>query len=169
MDEQRTSGQLHRSGPEPGLLADSRTETFAFVKMLRDYQPEAAFDGHEFGNNQAGDLPVLGTSTVRRSSSTKDLIEGWLYAQGSVDGWYCPYGCQGGGAVGLSQETILRNTMGLKNVVGALLEARSAGGDTAVRRWRQHTEQPEAQDTSALNNYHEFLDYFLANQSEIIE
>ena len=25
-------------------------ETFAFVQMLRDYRPESAFDGHEFGN-----------------------------------------------------------------------------------------------------------------------
>jgi len=110
-------------------------ETFAFVKMLRDYRPEAGFDGHEFGNDQAGDLPVLYPRHLNVAgpvfSQAKDLIEGWLYEQGSVDGWwYCPYGCQGGGAVGLSQETILRNTMGLKNVVGALLEARSAGGET---------------------------------------
>ncbi|HSJ93229.1 MAG TPA: M14 family zinc carboxypeptidase, partial [Gaiellaceae bacterium] len=34
-------------------------ETFSFVEMLRDYTPQAAFDGHEFGNNNAGDLPVL--------------------------------------------------------------------------------------------------------------
>ena len=34
-------------------------ETFAFVEMLRDYTPEAGFDGHEFGNSQAGDLPML--------------------------------------------------------------------------------------------------------------
>ena len=27
--------------------------------MMRDYSPEAAFDGHEFGNSRAGDLPVL--------------------------------------------------------------------------------------------------------------
>ena len=47
-------------------------ETFAFVKMLRDYQPEAVFDGHEFGNNQAGDLPVLYPAPQRaRRSSTR--------------------------------------------------------------------------------------------------
>ena len=110
-------------------------ETFAFVEMLRDYRPEAGFDGHEFGNNEAGDLPVLYPRHLNVAGpvfgQAKDLIEGWLYEQGSVDGWwYCPYGCEGGGAVSLSQETILRNTMGLKNVVGALLEARSAGGAT---------------------------------------
>jgi hypothetical protein len=46
-------------------------ETFSFVEMMRDYEPEAAFDGHEFGNSRAGDLPVLrrGTSTSRSRSS----------------------------------------------------------------------------------------------------
>ena len=90
-------------------------ETFAFVQMMRDYKPEAAFDGHEFGNNQAGDLPVLPPRhlNVARSihDESRNMIEDWLYEHGSADGWwYCPYGCQNGGAVGLSQETILRNT-----------------------------------------------------------
>jgi Zinc carboxypeptidase len=150
-------------------------ETFAFVKMLRDYRPEAGFDGHEFGNDLAGDLPVLYPRHLNVAgpvfSQAKDLIEGWLYEQGSVDGWwYCPYGCEGGGAVGLSQETILRNTMGLKNVVGALLEARSAGGATRPSDGGANTPNSRKRKTySALNNYHEFLDYYLANQSEIIE
>jgi hypothetical protein len=92
-------------------------ETFAFVEMMRDYDPEAAFDGHEFGNNQAGDLPVLPPRhlNVARSifDQSKSMIEDFLYTHGSDDGWwYCPYGCQNGGAVGLSQETILRNTLG---------------------------------------------------------
>ncbi len=150
-------------------------ETFAFVNMLSDYQPEAAFDGHEFGNNQAGDLPVLFPRHLNVPepvfTQAKDLIEGWLYEQGSVDGWwYCPYGCEGGGAVGLSQETILRNTLGLKNVVGALLEARSAGGATRPSDGGANTPNSrKRKGYSALNNYHEFLDYFGANQSEIIQ
>src|ERR687895_14132 len=110
-------------------------ETFAFVEMLRDYKPEAAFDGHEFGNSQAGDLPTLWPRHLNVAESvmgeSKSLVENWLYTNGSEDGWwYCPYGCQNGGAVGLSQETILRNTMGLKNSVSMLLEARSSGGST---------------------------------------
>jgi hypothetical protein len=143
--------------------------------MLRDYRPEAGFDGHEFGNIQAGDLPVLFPRHLNVAepvfSQAKDLIEGWLYEQGSADGWwYCPYGCQGGGAVGLSQETILRNTFGLKNVVGALLEARSAGGETRPSDGNANTPTSRKRKTySALNNYHEFLDYFLENQSEIIQ
>lgn len=150
-------------------------ETFAFVEMLRDYHPAAAFDGHEFGNNQAGDLPVLYPRHLNVArpifDHAKDLIEGWLYEQGSVDGWwYCPYGCQNGGAVGLSQETILRNTLGLKNVVGALLEARSAGGDTRPADGGANAPSSrKRKGYSALFNYHEFLDYFRANQSTITQ
>jgi hypothetical protein len=150
-------------------------EPFAFVKMLRDYQPVSGFDGHEFGNIQAGDLPVLFPRHLNVAepvfNQAKDLVEGWLYEQGSVDGWwYCPYGCQGGGAVGLSQETILRNTFGLKNVVGILLEARSAGGATRPSDGGANTTNSrKRKGYSALYNYHEFLDYFRANQSEIIQ
>jgi hypothetical protein len=150
-------------------------ETFAFVEMLRDYRPEAAFDGHEFGNIQAGDLPVLYPRHLNVAqpvfNQAKNMIEGWLYAEGSVDGWwYCPYGCQDGGAVGLSQETILRNTLGLKNVVGALLEARSAGGATRPADGGANTPDSRKRKTySALYNYHEFLDYYRANQSDIVQ
>lgn len=150
-------------------------ETFGFVKMMRDYRPEAGFDGHEFGNILAGDLPVLFPRHLNVAgpvfSQSKDMIENSLYEQGSADGWwYCPYGCEGGGAVGLSQETILRNTMGLKNVVGALLEARSAGG--ATRPFDGSADTPNSRKRkgySALNNYHLFFDYYLAHRSEIIE
>ena len=150
-------------------------ETFGFTEMLRDYQPEAAFDGHEFGNSQAGDLPVMFPRHLNVAESVhfqaKDLVENWLYEEGSDDGWwYCPYGCQGGGAVGLSQETILRNTLGLKNVVGILLEARSAGGATRPNDGGANTAQSRKRKTfSALYTYHQFLDYFRANQTEIAQ
>jgi Zinc carboxypeptidase len=148
-------------------------ETFGFVRMLRDYQPVAGFDGHEFGNNQAGDLPVLFPRHLNVAppvfNQAKDLVEGWLYEQGSEDGWwYCPYGCQGGGAVGLSQETILRNTMGLMNVVGILLEARSAGGPTRPAETTSPANR-QRKTFSALYNYHEFFDYYLANAADIIQ
>jgi hypothetical protein len=148
-------------------------ETFGFVRMLRDYQPVAGFDGHEFGNNQAGDLPVLFPRHLNVAppvfDQAKDLVEGWLYKKGSEDGWwYCPYGCQGGGAVGLSQETILRNTMGLMNVVGILLEARSAGGPTRPAETTSPANR-KRKTFSALYNYHEFFDYYLANEADIIQ
>ena len=146
-------------------------ETFAFSAMLRDYTPEAAFDGHEFGNRRAGDLPVLPPRHLNVARSIFDtslgMIEGWMYGNGSQDGWwYCPYGCEGGGAVGLSQETILRNTMGLKSTVGSLLEARSSGGETRPNE----TNAPEnrrRKTYSALYTYQQFFDYYRANQAAV--
>jgi hypothetical protein len=146
-------------------------ETFAFVKMMRDYEPEAAFDGHEFGNSRAGDLPVLPPRhlNVARSifDQSRNMIEGWMYGNGSADGWwFCPYGCEGGGAVGLSQETILRNTMGLKSVVGSLLEARSSGGPTRPNESTAPNNR-RRKSYSALYTYQEFLDYQHVNQRAI--
>jgi Zinc carboxypeptidase len=148
-------------------------ETFAFIEMLRDYDPEAAFDGHEFGNNQAGDLPVLPPRHLNVAQSifdeSKSMIEDFFYEQGSADGWwYCPYGCQNGGAVGLSQETILRNLLGLKSVVGSLLEARSAGGTTRPNEGNAPNNR-RRKTYSALYTYQQFLDYQLANQAEIAQ
>jgi hypothetical protein len=146
-------------------------ETFALAAMVRDYTPEAAFDGHEFGNSEAGDLPTLMPRHLNVAESifleSKDMIENWLYVNGSQDGWwYCPYGCQGGGAVGLSQETILRNTLGLKSMVSLLLEARSSGGQTRpdeafpMNNRRRKT-------YSALYTYNQFLDYYRQQRPEI--
>jgi hypothetical protein len=147
-------------------------ETFAFVEMMRDYTPEAAFDGHEFGNSQAGDLPVLPPRhlNVARSifETSKSMIENHLYSQGSADGWwYCPYGCQNGGAVGLSQETILRNTMGLKSTVGSLLEARSAGGATRPAETGNAPANRRRKTYSAVYTYQQFFDYYTANQKSV--
>jgi zinc carboxypeptidase len=149
-------------------------ETFAFVEMMRDYTPEAAFDGHEFGNNQAGDLPVLPPRHLNVAQSifdtSKSMIEDWFYGNGSEDGWwYCPYGCQNGGAVGLSQETILRNLMGLKSVVGSLLEARSQGGATRPAETPNSQANKRRKTYSALYTYQQFLDYYRANQGEVAQ
>jgi Zinc carboxypeptidase len=147
-------------------------ETFSFVEMLRDYEPETGFDGHEFGNSQAGDLPVLPPRHLNVAQSIFDeslgMIEGWFYENGSDDGWwYCPYGCQNGGAVGLSQETILRNTMGLKSIIGSLLEARSAGGPTRPNEGNA-PDNRRRKTYSALYTYQQFLDYQLANRQAIL-
>jgi hypothetical protein len=147
-------------------------ETFSFVEMLRDYQPETGFDGHEFGNSQAGDLPVLPPRHLNVAQSIFDeslrMIEGWLYETGSDDGWwYCPYGCQNGGDVGLSQETILRNTMGLKSMIGSLLEARSAGGPTRPNETNAPNNR-RRKTYSAIYTYQQFLDYQLAKRQAIL-
>jgi hypothetical protein len=142
-------------------------ETFALAAMVRDYTPEAAYDGHEFGNSQAGDLPTLMPRHLNVSepifSESKSLIEDWLYGHGSEDGWwFCPYGCQNGGAVGLSQETILRNTMGLKNTISMLLEARSSGGPTRPNEAIPANNR-RRKTYSAIYTMRQLLDYYRAN------
>ena len=103
-------------------------ETKAFAAMLRDYTPDVAVDGHN-GDNE--DLPVLGPRHLNvfeglYSEAKNGLVEGWIYDHAAVAGWYAgPY--SNGGA---SQETILRNTFGLKSIVGILSENRPNAGNT---------------------------------------
>jgi hypothetical protein len=148
-------------------------ETLAYVAMLRDYRPVAGYDGHEFGNSNAGDLPMLPPRHQNVAQSifdqSQDMIVGHMYEHGAQDGWWpCPYGCAGGGNVGLSEETILRNTLGLKNVVNSLLELRSAGGPTrpdesnAANNRRRKT-------YSSVWTFQELLDYHRASLSAITQ
>jgi hypothetical protein len=103
-------------------------ETKVFAAMLRDYTPDVAVDGH---NGDAEDLPVLGPRHLNvfeglYSEAKNRLIEGWIYDNAALAGWYAgPY--SNGGA---SQETILRNTFGLKSIVGILSENRPNAGVT---------------------------------------
>jgi hypothetical protein len=103
-------------------------ETKAFAAMLRDYTPDAAVDGH---NGDSEDLPVLGPRHLNvyegiYSEAKNRLIESRIYDSAALAGWWAgPY--SNGGA---SQETILRNTFGLKSIVGILSENRSAPGVT---------------------------------------
>ena len=103
-------------------------ETKAFAAMLRDYTPDVAVDGH---NGDSEDLPVLGPRHLNvyeglYSEAKNGLVESWIYDNAALAGWYAgPY--SNGGA---SQETILRNTFGLKNVLGILSENRGGAGPT---------------------------------------
>ncbi|HEV7707173.1 MAG TPA: M14 family zinc carboxypeptidase [Asanoa sp.] len=148
-------------------------ETAAYVRMLRDYRPVAGYDGHEFGNSQAGDLPMLPPRHQNVAQpifdESLDMIENHMYVEGAKSGWWpCPYGCQNGGAVGLSEETILRNTLGLKNTINSLLELRSSGGQTrpdegnAANNRRRKT-------FSALWTFNSFMDYHHAQLGDIKE
>ncbi|MFG2104942.1 M14 family zinc carboxypeptidase [Micromonospora echinaurantiaca] len=146
-------------------------ETAAYVQMIRDYRPVAGYDGHEYGNSRAGDLPMLPPRHQNVAQAifdeSQDMIEGHMYRQGAQAGWWaCPYGCEGGGNVGLSEETILRNTLGLKNVVNSLLELRSSGGQT--RPDEGNTANNRRRKTySALWTFHQFLDYHRAQLADI--
>ncbi|MER7459118.1 M14 family zinc carboxypeptidase [Micromonospora sp. NPDC126480] len=146
-------------------------ENAAFVRMLRDYRPVASYDGHEYGNSSAGDLPMLPPRHQNVAQSifdeSKQMIEGHMYAEGAEAGWWaCPYGCNGGGNVGLSEETILRNTAGLKNVVNSLLELRSSGGATRPDEGNTANNR-RRKSYSALWTFNQFLDYHRANLPSI--
>jgi hypothetical protein len=146
-------------------------ETFGFVQMLRDYRPVAGFDGHEFGNSNAGDLPMLPPrhQNVARSifDQSQHMIVNHMYERAAVDGWWpCPYGCANGGNVGLSEETILRNTLGLKNVTNSLLELRSAGGPTRPDEGDPANNR-RRKTYSSLWTFNQFLDYHRANLDTI--
>ncbi|MEO3748263.1 M14 family zinc carboxypeptidase [Plantactinospora sp. B5E13] len=146
-------------------------ETAAYVNMLRQYRPVAGYDGHEYGNSQAGDLPMLPPRHQNVAQGifdeSLDMIEGHMYVEGAKDGWWaCPYGCANGSGVGLSEETILRNTLGLKNVVNSLLELRSSGG--ATRPDEGNTANNRRRKTfSALWTFNQFLDYHRAQLDDI--
>ncbi|BCJ56623.1 hypothetical protein Jiend_00450 [Micromonospora endophytica] len=145
-------------------------ETQAFVEMVRDYRPIASYDGHEYGNTNTGDLPMLPPRHQNVAQGifdgSQDMIEGHMYTQGAKDGWWaCPYGCTGAN-VGLGEETILRNTLGLKNVINSLLELRSSGGPT--RPDEGNTANNRRRKTySALWTFQQFLTYHTANLGDI--
>ncbi|MEV0716553.1 M14 family zinc carboxypeptidase [Asanoa sp. NPDC050611] len=146
-------------------------ETAAYVRMLRDYRPVAGYDGHEYGNSQAGDLPMLPPRHQNVAQQifdeSLDMIENHMYVEGAKDGWWaCPYGCANGSGVGLSEETILRNTLGLKNTVNSLLELRSSGG--ATRPDEGNTANNRRRKTfSALWTFNQFMDYHHAQVGDI--
>ncbi|MFG1889362.1 M14 family zinc carboxypeptidase [Micromonospora sp. NPDC049051] len=146
-------------------------ETRALAEMVRDYRPIAGYDGHEYGNANTGDLPMLPPRHQNVAQGIFDesqkMIEGHMYTQGAKDGWWaCPYGCTPGANVGLSEETILRNTLGLKNVVNSLLELRSSGGPT--RPDEGNTANNRRRKTySALWTFNQFFAYHGANVASI--
>ncbi|MEW2475283.1 MULTISPECIES: M14 family metallopeptidase [Micromonospora] len=146
-------------------------ETQAFMEMVRDYRPITGYDGHEYGNTNTGDLPMLSPRHANVAEGifdeSQNMIEGHMYTQGAKDGWWaCPYGCTPGANVGLGQETILRNTLGLKNVVNSLLELRSSGGPT--RPNESNTANNRRRKTySGLWTFNQFLAYHVANLDRI--
>jgi Zinc carboxypeptidase len=134
-------------------------ETKAFAAMLRDYTPDVAVDGH---NGDSEDLPVLGPRHRNvfegiYSEAKNGLIESWIYNNAALTGWYAgPY--SNGGA---SQETILRNTFGLKSIVGILSENRGGAGPT--RPGATTAENQHRQSYGQLWLIRKVLEYHQAN------
>jgi hypothetical protein len=154
----------------------SQPETKAFIEMIRDYKPVAAYDGHEYGNATAGDLPMLPPRHANVGQSifdqSMDMIMGHMFVEGANDGWWpCLYGCIGGGNVGLGEETIVRNSLGLKNITASLLELRSSGGTTRPSEsgTAGTTANRKRKTYSALWTFNQLLDYHHAKKAEIVQ
>ena len=123
-----TRGNIHGQDLNRDHSLLREPETKAFAAMLRDYTPDVAVDGH---NGDSEDLPVLGPRHLNvhepvYAEIKNNLIESRIYGNAAAAGWWAgPY--SNGGA---SQETILRNTFGLKSILGILSENRGAAGPT---------------------------------------
>ena len=109
----------------------TQPETLAFAAFLRDYTPEVMVDGHEYGNANTCDLPLLwprhsNTAPTVHHESKTGFIEGWFYTEGAADGWWaCPYPPRG-----IDGAQTFSRVSGLKNMVVTLVEARGQGGPT---------------------------------------
>jgi len=109
----------------------TQPETQAFARFLRDYTPQVMVDGHEYGNANTCDLPLLwsrhsNTAPSVHAEGKEGLVEDWFYRAGAEDGWWpCPYPPQG-----IAGAQTFTRVAGLKNVVVTLVEARSQGGPT---------------------------------------
>ena len=138
-------------------------ETKAFAAMLRDYTPDVAVDGH---NGDSEDLPVLGSRHLNvyeglYSEVKNGLVESWIYDNAALAGWYAgPY--SNGGA---SQETILRNTFGLKNILGLLSENRSSAGSTRPNATFEENQHRRTYGQLWLSK--KVLDYHFENHATI--
>lgn len=134
-------------------------EAKAFAAMLRDYTPDVGVDGH---NGDSEDLPILSSRHLNVfeglfSEAKTGLVESWMYDHAAGAGWWAgPY--SNGGA---SQETILRNTFGLKNIVGLLSENRSSAGST--RPGASFDENQRRRSYSQMWLVRRVLDYHRAN------
>jgi len=140
-------------------------ETKAFVKMLRDYTPEVGIDLHE-GDNE--DLPILTSRHLNvhepiLAEGKRELVEGWMYTAASRSGWWMgPYNNGGD-----SHEGILRNTFGLKNVVGMLAENRGSGGETRPAESGNPLQNRNRKSYGSLWEEFQALDYYYTRRPHI--
>jgi hypothetical protein len=133
-------------------------ETKAFVRALRDYTPEVGIDLHE-GDSE--DLPILTSRHLNvyepiLSEGKNELVEGWMYTSASRSGWWMGPYSNGGD----SHEGILRNTYGLKNVVGMLAENRGSGGPTRPAETGNQLANRNRKSYGSLWEEFEALEYY---------
>ena len=125
-------------------------ETRALAEMVRDYRPIAGYDGHEYGNTNTGDLPMLPPRHQNVAQGIFDesqkMIEGHMYTEGARDGWWaCPYGCTTGGQRGAERGDHPAQHPRPEERGQLPAGAAQLRWPDAARRV-QHREQPPAQD-----------------------
>jgi hypothetical protein len=146
----------------------TQPESQMFSAFLRDYSPEVMVDGHEYGNTNTCDLPLLwprhsNTAPSVHEVSKTGLVEGQFYDASGTDGWWpCPYPPRG--IVGA--QTFTRVT-GLKNMVVTLVEARSGGGPTRPAEVRNSPENRRRKAYSQLWSIRQALTYHRAHRPAI--
>jgi hypothetical protein len=153
-----TGADLNRDHAE--LL---QPETLAFARMLRDYTPEVGVDLHE-GDTE--DLPILSSRHLNvfpaLFSEARGLIEGWMYNNAALSGWWHgPYSTGGD-----SHEGILRNTLGLKNTIGMLAENRPTGGATRPAEGMQLANRNRKSYGSLYEEF-QVLEYYWQRRAQI--
>jgi hypothetical protein len=141
-----------------------QAEPLALAKGFRDYTPDMALDLHE-GDSE--DLPILTSRHLNvyeplAREGKEGLVESWMYDKAAETGWWHgPYHTGGD-----SNEGILRNTLGLKNILGMLGENRASGGNT---RPAEGTQLANRNRKSYGSLWEEFnaLEYFWANMAKV--
>lgn len=165
----QTRGNAHNNqdlNRDHSLLREP--ETLALSRVIRDWRPGVAIDGHHYGQNETSDLPLLWPRNwmvdEELAALTQDeYILGHLFGNAAQDGWWAaPY------PIGYSEETILRNTLGLKNVTGVLLESRSSGGPTRPAEGTQVANR-QRHVYSHLWTYRQVLDFHHENHERVAE
>lgn len=146
----------------------TQPESQMFARFLRDYTPEVMVDGHEYGNANTCDLPLLWPRHSNTAKSVHDiskqgLVEGQFYEASAKDGWWpCPYPPRGiDGA-----QTFTRVT-GLKNMVTTLVEARSGGGPTRPDETANSPQNRRRKAYSQLWSIRQALSFHRANRPAI--
>jgi zinc carboxypeptidase len=140
-------------------------ETKAFVAALRDYTPEVGIDLHE-GDSE--DLPILSSRHLNVhepvfNEGKRALVEGWMYDAAAQSGWWMGPYSNGGD----SHEGILRNTFGLKNVVGMLAENRASGGSTRPAEQGNQLANRNRKSYGSLWEEFQALEYYWTRLDEI--
>ncbi len=103
-------------------------ETFAVSQVLRDFRPNIVIDGHELGTG--ADLSLLWSRSPNVGVELWSLMQnhltwGWMFGAGADAGWSTaqyPTDRQD------NWESMMQNTAGLKNAVGALQESPQNSG-----------------------------------------